>query len=144
MREGKEGGISLRPKGASSQNWTTIATILASKCHHCERSSSQCFKLMLLCSFKPFFEPPNFNISTAACLIYQQLFSCKKYKNMYQIWIRKWLLFNTVKLGFKERLNKEHFGNFEPFSILSSLNRRSRVQNCSPKMPALTYLTRKF
>ena len=127
MREGKEGGISLRPKGASSQNWTTIATILASKCHHCERSSSQCFKLMLLCSFKPFFltflNQTNFNISTAACLIYQQLFSCKKYKNMYKIWIRtKWLLFNTVKLGFKEWLNKENLGNFEPFSVLSSLS----------------------
>ena len=35
LKEGKRGGISLRPKGASSQNWTTIATILASKCHHC-------------------------------------------------------------------------------------------------------------
>ena len=89
MREGKEGGISLRPKGASSQNWTTIATILASKCHHCERSSSQCFKSMLLCSFKPFFltflTQTNFN--TATCLIYKQLFSCKKYKNIYKIWM---------------------------------------------------------
>ena len=81
--------ISLHSRNSktSSQNWTTIATILASKCHHCERTSSQCFKLMLLCSFKPFFltflTQTNFYISTTACCFH--ISSHKNFKNMYKI-----------------------------------------------------------
>ena len=123
MREGKEGGISLRPKGASSQNWTTIATILASKCHHCERSSSQCFKLLLLCSFKPFF---NFFDPEKFKYLYHRLLDLQTQQlSVFQ----NWTTITTIlasKCHHCERSSSQCFKlmllcSFKPF-LLTSLN----------------------